>query len=778
MATPTGKHLYGRREEGMASLEQPTTSECRSRSDRSDPMLSPGLSTASLAHAATTRKFDKEHDLDIPAFNRIRSSTGTTFGKKQAPPRQRQHSELSQKGIDRLNSSLSNSIKSVSDDERTDLLSDQLINLPMPKEDPLSTPSLSRCSSMRAKGRLGGRKLSKYSQASEMEEGIGEALQQLSESIALSRQTSSFAKGVRRPSASVFGVSARDNYSSRSADYREKESLSSINIPGVPVVTEDAVSVDNREYAHAGSVNRTDSCSQQTTSPASSACGDEGVDSLLFETGDPLELQKALKYRLRQLTEAVDMGQRLFQELAAVREDLNVSLDERDLLFAENDTLRLDAEEYRKANTKLIDQVKNLQSNITELHYVRETQAEELHVVKQEMQMEKKVMEQKEEDLKADAKWQEEKFVAVQQAVEKAKPSTDQMLAVKSLMFVSHVRSVYFNKLRQWGSDNRKKRNCINVISVAHSYREEADRCITTIYFERWTRWGSRSLAYKFKQRHVLKECETEARLKLVSEETAAVVTAVNDFAGMTLLGWQVTLEESEVDRMDFEARKKQFKEQAQVDDSERKWRSNLSELAWEGVVAVYSAAAQAFVDEWYSARSECRSKMAENRRVREQWSAESAELRASYGLKDSEVTSLSQQLKETHVRAAISENTVVLHEEQLAKIRADNVGLSSKNITLRQELDRTHAELCNCRSQLEYQHLRAKSRVFAMQNEAAITPCIKNAMNLVANLKQKAEDTRRLSDAFSLTPSRSGSLSPDGMGSPNGFPTHIPTPS
>eukprot|EP01059_Diplonema_ambulator_P004274 TRINITY_DN13976_c3_g1_i2.p1 TRINITY_DN13976_c3_g1~~TRINITY_DN13976_c3_g1_i2.p1 ORF type:complete len:700 (+),score=260.24 TRINITY_DN13976_c3_g1_i2:48-2102(+) len=606
------------------------------------------------------------------------ASTGKVTGLEIPQNRMRSTTAVKRYGVgdvDRMNSSLSNSMSGDEDNLR-DLVGD--INLPMPKEDPLSTPSMSRSSSRRKIER-------KYSVASEIEEGIGEALQHLSHSIALSRATSN-SNLSPRPSL-YFLKKPSSVMSHQSAQLGNTMPSSSITFPGVPVVVEDICSPSSSAY-------------QRTTSPSQeSSCYEEEVCD--FECADIAELQKALRFRFEQLTKAVDMGQQLYSELGQVRAELNTVLEERETLLAENETQKNEYEEFKRHHKKLTDQLRDANSKIAELAFVHKQQEEELQQVQAEREQEKEELQKKQEDLIENAKWQEEKFVEVQEAAKKAKPNNEQIMQMKAAIHEGFIRKGYFHKLRLWMSQNRKKRYCFNIL-LTNMRQEMAHReFILDMYFERWMSEGKALRQMKLDHRIAFGREEAAARAALVEEAMTALIGVYLEFSQQSNVAWQVSIEEGESVQQDLVLKQKHQQELHAMVQSEDKWRKDLLTQCWEKVATILVQSVRVAADEWVSAKQEVISKNSEISRIRTQWQHETAQLRKAYADKDTEADTLLYKIQESEKRLAVSETTIRCHTEEIDRLRKVNLEKQTDVTNLREMLERTDAELSNARGQV-----------------------------------------------------------------------------
>eukprot|EP01060_Flectonema_neradi_P026512 TRINITY_DN3550_c0_g1_i1.p1 TRINITY_DN3550_c0_g1~~TRINITY_DN3550_c0_g1_i1.p1 ORF type:complete len:704 (+),score=153.85 TRINITY_DN3550_c0_g1_i1:47-2158(+) len=592
------------------------------------------------------------------------------------------------------------------------------IGLGMPDDD--SFPSFSRQGSRFRK--LGERRISISTVNSTVDEGIGEALQQISNSF-ISRGPSLCLSP--KPSSSVLVTRTKS---------------SSLVFPDVPVVPDEAG--DDRDGTQSdGSLHHVASASELMNlfdsdfTPVESDCTDVSL------------LQKSLDFRMTQLQAAVEMGQLLHKEMQTLKDDMNTLMDERDFLLNENADVMEEVEVYRGQNLKLANQLREAKAEVSEHKITNQIQAEEMAEVKEEMIQEKEVMEKKQEDLLDNAKWQEEKFVAAVEAAEKAKPNNEQIMAMKAMMAEGSIRKTYFDKLRLWRDENSKRRQCYHVLQANLHQTEQHEELVRDRYFSMLVSLAERSLLRKSANRRALEDDEANARLQISEDFYIDYSLLLLDFGAMGILSWQVCQEEAEQQQQDAELLSHDIEEQHRLGASEGKWRRDIFAMAWEGISTIYQASSQSAMDDLISSVAESNSRAKELARIREQWQTEAEEFSSSLATKISESDEFQQKLAEAETKISIAEQTIILHEQEITKLRDDLVESNHANIAIRESLHKTEADLANARSLFEFQHVRAKQRVDHLIHGEAVTPCLRNAIQLVASLKQKAEDTRRFSE-------------------------------
>ena len=589
----------------------------------------------------------------------------------------------------------------------------QEIGLGMPDDD--SAPSFSRQGSRNR--RLGDRRISISTVSSAVDEGIGEALQHISNSMIMSRGPSLCLS----PKTSNLISAARTK-------------SSNLVLPDIPVVNE-----GEGEEARDGTENSDGSMLNASASELMRMFDDDftPVESDCNEIGP---LQKSLDFRMSQLQAAVEMGQLLHKEMQTLKDDINTLMDERDYLLNENADIMEEAEVYKGQNLKLAYQLRDAKAEIGEQKIVNQIQVEEMAEVKEEMIQEKEVMEKKQEDLLDNAKWQEEKFVAAVEAAEKAKPNNEQIMAMKAMMAEGSIRKSYFGKLRLWREENSKRRQCYHHLQVNLRNTEHHEGLIIDRYFSTFVVLAKQSLLRKTAARRSVEEDEAAARLLVSEEYFIDYSLLLLDFGAMGILSWQVCQEEAEQQQQDSQNLFRDTQDQYRLDTSEGKWRRDIFGMAWEGLSTIYNAAAQNAMDDLISSVAESNSRSKELVRIREQWQSEAEDFSANLASKISESDEFQQKLSEAETKISIAEQTIILHEQEITKLREDLVEANHSNISIRENLHKTEADLSNARSLFEFQHLRAKQRVDHLIRGEAVTPCLRNAIQLVASLKQKAE--------------------------------------
>ena len=524
-----------------------------------------------------------------------------------------------------------------------------------------------------------------------MEEGIGEALHALSRS--LSRRGSKF--------QSSYAPKLHKQQSSSSV-HSAQGALSMI--PGVPVTTESTsedVVKDKDTLNGSKRLESMDLESRAGESRSSTPFSDDEFDKEEVECTDVGDLQKSLKFRLKQLHEAVEMGHRIFNEMKQVREEAMQITEDRDQLVEDNEELLREQLEYTNNLKRIAHQLADAKAENSRLLTIINHEREDKEEINKMMEKEKEKHERKTEELIENAKWQEEKFVAVKNAAERAAPGNAHVIAMKAALQELATRQRYFKKLSCWRTDNGKRRQCYHILRH-NLYNELAVRSyIRDVYFQRLKSLGLQRMESKRQARLALEDEEHAARNVLEQDSGADLAEAFNNFASLGVVAWQVAVEESETHTHALKGERDHATECALLGEFEQKWRYDLLSLTWQGVSTLYGSALGTAMDEWRSCHRDREEKKQSLECVREQWDSETTSLREACATRDTELHELSVQIKEADARAASAEAVVTTHEREIGKLRSDKSNLSIELIAMRESLETADADLSKARAQV-----------------------------------------------------------------------------
>eukprot|EP01061_Rhynchopus_euleeides_P005298 TRINITY_DN14553_c0_g2_i2.p1 TRINITY_DN14553_c0_g2~~TRINITY_DN14553_c0_g2_i2.p1 ORF type:complete len:676 (+),score=249.77 TRINITY_DN14553_c0_g2_i2:56-2029(+) len=614
--------------------------------------------------------------------------------------------------------SIGSSVRSLSDISEVDGLSplaDQVINLNVPMPSPdlgNSSPSMSRSSSKRFTRRMS---LSLSSDC--MDEGIGEALNALSRTLSHrgsmpSRITSTF---------------TTPKISKQQSVCSDRLSM----IPGVPIA-EEPVSAKRLESV--------DMESRTAESRSSTPFSEDEFDSDELNITDVPELQNRLRFRIKQVADAVEMGQKLFAELKQLREEATQVQEERDLLVEENDELHKEQSEYSFNLKRIAQQLAESKRRVSQLEMAHDQQKEDMDIIREKLQEENEALERKAQEMQENAKWQEEKFVAVQIAAERAAPANEHVLAMRAVLINQNIRHRYYRKLDDWRINNHKRRQCYHVLRHNLHTTEDRREYVRELYFQRLVVFARKGMARKHTQSLALQEEERAARDAIAEESDMLLAESMNACALLGVLAWQVAVEEADSMTADLRGQQELVSECALLSEFEQKWRNDLLALTWQGIATLYGSALNTSMNEWVSCSSYAEEKEHALSCMRERWEVETKTLRDACASRDRELQSVSLQVKEGEARAQAAEAMVASHEQEIEKLRTSKVDLGHELVSLRELVEVTDAELAKARTQLEFQRERAKARAENMQGNAAVSPCLKQALSLIHTLRQKTE--------------------------------------
>ena len=574
-------------------------------------------------------------------------------------------------------------------------LSDDMINLPMPSPDlnHMTSPSMSRSSSKRL-----GRRMSISQTSESKEENIGETLEALSRS--LSCRSSAFTSMAKHASFSPAARAAQALHSTQSSS-----SIGHLQmLPGVPVI-QDATGDDERRKDGAASEHgddgaRTGDAASRCSTPTSYS-GEEDFDEEEVTCTDLAQLQDFLKGRIRQLKLAVEMGMDLQHELKKLREEGALITEERDLLLEENDIFRKEAQEYAINLRKQAKQLSDLKAMNSDLQYRLAQEEEDMKEFQRKLEDEKEAFDREKQEMMENAKWQEEKFVAVQQAAERAAPGNVHVIAMKEALTEAVLRKRYFAKLLHWRVDNGKRRQCYYILRHNLYNTLNHREYLRDLYFQRLVLVAKRGRSRKAAEHEAMFEEAARERKQVEEEASAAMLYEVQQMATRCTVAWQVAVDESDatsgllLQQLDTE------KEISLHQEHEQKWRSDIAALAWQGVNQHFYNAMTSAVDEWVSTKNECDEKTAALARVRERWEEESDKLREACATRDAQLHVYSLKLNESSARVGVAEATVSSHEDEIQKLRADKVNLHKELIAARESLEVSDSDLAKIRAQV-----------------------------------------------------------------------------
>eukprot|EP01062_Namystynia_karyoxenos_P024925 TRINITY_DN1975_c1_g1_i1.p1 TRINITY_DN1975_c1_g1~~TRINITY_DN1975_c1_g1_i1.p1 ORF type:complete len:731 (+),score=277.33 TRINITY_DN1975_c1_g1_i1:102-2195(+) len=499
---------------------------------------------------------------------------------------------------------------------------------------------------------------------------------------------------------------------------------------------------------------------RQTTADSDDA---QSCRELALEDMDAAQLLKELQSQQEQMEQCVAMGQHLLMELETCKEDRNALEEERDELVEAITELEQEMEEVKlqcqeqqqeyqtlqQEHQKVVQQLRPMRNQLSQLQLAIEEQEEHRREEREQWQRREKDLVQQLEEQKEDLHWHEEQAHIAFEAAEKAKPDYEQLAGVISAFTTKATRKVYFQRLKDWRDDNKKRRHALAIL--LHNARTWAAWEVSTMtqVMRKFSVWSGANVRRKRHDRSVLEAAEAGQRAALVQGALRAIIAFITS-AWRTVAHdaqhWYVVqkknAKESRRARAQAVSEHSLASAAMQLEVSELAHRNDIHLQAFRAVSDGVGVVHWRALRRWFDLSIDLDAAQQKVARLELQRDGDVAALSDRAATFEQQGSSLRKKCDKLTGELQAASALCSAHERELQRLRAEAARLEQEREASAAQVTERDRELARLRAQMEVALTRAQRKTKVLREKEGLSPCLQQAMQLAEGLRAHAEST------------------------------------